>query len=54
MADSRPCIASLAAGIMTILKTDNNPGLQVYYQGAFKVVVRSNHAIDHLHIAPQA
>ena len=32
----RPCIASPAAGIMTILKTDNNPGLQVYYQGAFQ------------------
>jgi hypothetical protein len=25
-----------AAGIMTILKTDNNPGLQVYYQGALQ------------------
>lgn len=59
MTDISPCIGPSAAGIMTILKTDNNPGLQVYYQGvqqrlkASRVVVHSNCAVDHLHVAPQ-
>jgi hypothetical protein len=43
----------VTAGIMTILKTDSNPGLQVYYQGAAHDCMTHSACVPYSTCSPQ-